>query len=73
LIGDVAWFRRQIDSALDLEQTLMRYLHLYNTQLPQLALRSQTPMPAMQNWYKSHLHFFGQTPRNCSRHNSQLP
>jgi hypothetical protein len=32
LTGDVAWFRRQIDSALDLEQTLMRYVHLYNTQ-----------------------------------------
>ncbi len=29
----------EFDSALDLEQTLMRYVHLYNTQLLQSALR----------------------------------
>ncbi len=32
-ISDVLRTNR-FDSALDLEQTLMRYVHLYNTQLP---------------------------------------
>ncbi len=35
-ISDVLRTNR-FDSALDLEQTLMRYVHLYNTQLPQSA------------------------------------
>ncbi len=48
----------------DLEQTLMRYVHLYNTQLPQSALRSRTPMQAMKDWHKSHPHLFVKSPRN---------
>ncbi len=52
------------DSALDLEQTLMRYVHLYNTQLPQSALRSRTPMQTMKDWHKSHPHLFVKSPRN---------
>jgi transposase InsO family protein len=47
-ISDVLKTNR-FDSALDLEQTLMRYAHLYNTQLPQSALGSQTPMQAMKD------------------------
>ena len=42
------------DSALDQEQTLMRYGHRYITTLPQSALRSRTPMQAMKDWHKSH-------------------
>lgn len=42
-ISDVLKTNR-FDSALDLEQTLMRYVHLYKTQLPQSALGSKTPM-----------------------------
>ena len=49
---------------LDLEQTLMRYVHLYNTQLPQSALGSKTPMQAMKNWHKSHPHLFVKSPRS---------
>ena len=98
-ISDVLKTNR-FDSALDLEQTLMRYVvrrssfvvrrssfvvrrssfvvrrssfsridgvhgsHLYNTQLPQSALRSRTPMQAMQDWHKSHPHLFVKSPRN---------
>ena len=62
-ISDVLKTNR-FDSALDLEQTLMRYVHLYNTQLPQSALRSRTPMQAMKDWHKSHPHLFVKTPRN---------
>jgi adenine deaminase len=42
----------------------MRYVHLYNTQLPQSALGSKTPMQAMKNWHKSHPHLFVKSPRN---------
>lgn len=62
-ISDVLKTKR-FDSALDLEQTLMRYVHLYNTQLPQSALGSKTPMQAMKNWHKSHPHLFVKSPRN---------
>jgi hypothetical protein len=54
----------RFDSALDLEQTLMRYVQLYNTQLPQSALRSRTPMQAMKDWHKLHPHLFVRSPRN---------
>ena len=62
-ISDVLKTNR-FDSALDLEQTLMRYVHLYNTQLPQSALGSKTPMQAMKNWHKSHPHLFAKSLRN---------
>ena len=54
----------RFDNALDLEQTLMRYVALYNTQLPLSALGSRTPMQAMKDWHKSHPHLFVKSPRN---------
>jgi transposase InsO family protein len=62
-ISDVLKTNR-FDSALDLEQTLMRYVHLYNTQLPQSALGSKTPMQTMKDWHKSHPQLFVKSPRN---------
>jgi len=56
-ISDVLKTNR-FDSALDLEQTLMRYVQLYDTRLPQSPLVSKTPMQAMKNWHKSHPHLF---------------
>ncbi len=44
----------RFSSAEDLEQTLMRYVALYNHQLPQSALKSKAPMQAMKQWYQSH-------------------
>ena len=61
-IADVLKTNR-FDSALDLEQTLMRYVALYNTQLPQSALGSRTPMQAMKDWHKSHPYLFVKSPR----------
>jgi hypothetical protein len=52
------------DNALDLQQTLMRYVVLYNTQLPQSALGSRTPMQAVKDWHRSHPHLFVKSPRN---------
>ena len=54
----------RFDSALDLEQTLVRHVHLYNTQLPQSAPGSRTPMLAMKDWHTSHPHLFIKSPRN---------
>jgi len=37
-------------SGEDLEQTLLRYVHLYNGQLPQSALKGRTPIAALKDW-----------------------
>ena len=46
------------------EQTLLRYVALYNHQLPQSALKSSTPMQAMKEWYQTHPHLFHKRPYN---------
>ena len=48
----------------DLEQTLHRYVTLYNHHLPQQALGAQTPAQALQNWYTSHPDLFHRQPTN---------
>ena len=48
-IADVLRTHR-FDSREDLEQTLQRYVTLYNHQLPQSTLASKTPMQAMKEW-----------------------
>ena len=50
------------NSSQDMGQTLLRYVALYNHQLPQSALKSQTPMQAMKLWYASHPHLFHKRP-----------
>lgn len=60
-IADVLKTHR-FTSGEDLEQTLMRYVALYNHQLPQSALKSKTPMRAMKDWYASHPHLFVKRP-----------
>lgn len=62
-IADVLKTNR-FDSALDIEQTLMRYVALYNTQLPQSVLRGRTPLQAMKDWHESRPHLFVKSPRN---------
>ncbi len=49
-------------SGQDLEQTLLRYVALYNHQLPQSALKSKTPMQALKDWYATHPHLFIKRP-----------
>ena len=60
-IADVLKTHR-FNNAQDLQQTLMRYVALYNHQLPQSALKSKTPMQAMKEWYKIHPHLFHKRP-----------
>ncbi|MBD3817182.1 MAG: IS481 family transposase, partial [Halothiobacillus sp.] len=56
-IADVLKTNR-FNSADDLQQTLLRYVHLYNQYLPQSTLDSRTPMQAMKDWYQSHPQLF---------------
>jgi transposase InsO family protein len=50
------------NSREDLEQTLMRYVHLYNTQLPQSALKARTPVLEMKEWYSRKPELFRKRP-----------
>jgi transposase InsO family protein len=52
------------DSAQSMNQTLLRYVKLYNTQLPQTALESKTPHQALKDWFASHPHLFHRRPVN---------
>ena len=60
-IADVLKTHR-FNSAQDLQQTLVRYVALYNHQLPQSALKSKTPMQAMKDWHHTHPHLFLKRP-----------
>ena len=60
-IADVLKTHR-FSSSEDLEQTLLRYVALYNHQLPQSALKSKTPMQAMKDWHQSHPQLFNKRP-----------
>lgn len=60
-IADVLKTHRFIDRE-DLQQTLLRYVALYNHQLPQSALKSKTPIQAMKDWHQSHPHLFNRRP-----------
>jgi transposase InsO family protein len=50
------------NSREDLEQTLMRYVHLYNTQIPQSALKARTPVLEMKEWYSRKPELFRKPP-----------
>ena len=60
-IADVLKTHR-FNSREDMEQTLQRYVALYNHQLPQSALGSKTPMQAMKQWYLERPDLFHKRP-----------
>jgi transposase InsO family protein len=60
-ISDVLNTHRFIGSE-DMQQTLHRYVALYNHHLPQSALKSKTPIQTMKDWYDSHPHLFHKRP-----------
>lgn len=60
-IADVLKTHR-FNSAEDMGQTLLRYVALYNHQLPQSVLQSKTPMQTMKQWYQTHPHLFKKRP-----------
>ena len=49
----------------DLEQTLLRYVALYNHQLPQSALNSKTPLQAKKEGHQSHPQLFHKLSYDC--------
>jgi transposase InsO family protein len=49
-------------SGQDMRQTLERYVHLYNNQLPQSALHSKTPWQTMNDWYDQKPELFHRKP-----------
>ncbi len=60
-IADVLKTHR-FSSSEDPEQTLLRYVALYNHQLPQSALKSKTPLQAKKDWHHSHPHLLVKHP-----------
>jgi hypothetical protein len=51
-----------VRSGEDPEATLHRYARLYNQQLPQSALRSTSPLQAMQDWHTLKPELFKKQP-----------
>ena len=60
-IADVLKTHR-FDGQEDLAQTLHRYVHLYNHELPQSALHSRTPVQAMRDCYDQKPELFNRKP-----------
>ena len=60
-IADILRTHRFV-SGQDLEETLHRYVSLYNHQLPQTALGGKPPIQAMKDWFKSHPELFHRKP-----------
>ncbi|GLC62453.1 hypothetical protein PLESTB_001901200 [Pleodorina starrii] len=57
-------------SGEDLEQTILRYVRLYNGQLPQSVLKGRTPVDALKDWQKQRPDLFRKRPYNhvgCDR------
>ena len=53
-----------VRSGEDLEQTLLRYICLYNGQLPQAALKGRTPIDALKDWQHRRPELFRKRPYN---------
>ncbi len=51
-------------SGEDLEQTILRYVRLYNTQLPQSVLKGGTPIEALKDWHRRRPELFRKQPYN---------
>ena len=62
-IEDVLQSHR-FQSGEDLEQTLLRYVRLYNGQLPQSVLKGRTPIDALKAWQRQKPALFNKRPYN---------
>jgi transposase InsO family protein len=56
----------RFDSSQSPEETLMRYVRLYNHSLPQRALGHITPIQALQNWRKKRPELFNKSVYNLA-------
>jgi len=51
-------------SGEELERTLLRYVRLYNGQLPQTTLKGRTPIEALKDWHRERPELFKKQPYN---------
>ena len=51
-------------SGEDLEHTILRYVLLYNGQLPQSVLKGRTPLAALKDWHRDKPELFRKRPYN---------
>ncbi|MGB3556793.1 MAG: IS481 family transposase [Jannaschia sp.] len=51
-------------SGEELEQTILRYVRLYNGQLPQSVLKGRTPIDALKDWHRHKPELFSKQPYN---------
>lgn len=51
-------------SGEDLEHTILRYVQLYNGQLPQTVLKGRTPIGALKDWHRKKPELFKKRPYN---------
>jgi transposase InsO family protein len=51
-------------SGEELEQTILRYVRLYNGQLPQSALKGRAPIDALKDWHREKPELFKKRPYN---------
>lgn len=65
-VSDVLKTHRFTDGQ-DMRQTIERYVHLYNHQLPQSALHSRTPIQELKRWYDEKPQLFHRQPRDTNR------
>ena len=68
-IGDVL-NTHHFNSGQELEETILRYVQLYNHNLPQSNLQSRSPFQAMKDWYDTHPHLFTKRPYNRPGHDT---
>ena len=62
-IEDVLQSHR-FDGGEDLEHTILRYVRLYNGQLPQSVLNGRTPIDALKDWQRQKPELFKKRPYN---------
>lgn len=64
-MGALAMLKTQrFNSAQEMRQTIERYVHLYNQQLPQSTLQSRTPVQQMKRCYDENLSCFSDSPEH---------
>lgn len=54
----------RVQSAGELDQAILRHVHLYNSQLPQTVLKGRTPINALKYWQKHRPELFRKRPNN---------
>jgi transposase InsO family protein len=54
----------RFSSGEEIEQTILRYVRLYNGQLPQSALKGRTPIDALKDWHRQKPELFRKRPYN---------